>query len=87
MHIFRRMLASSNPRVRLFDPRGDLVLERDPIRADASFDPPTLQSGSAIELAEAEIIEYEPESVEIVVDAPSRGHLVLTDFHYPTRSN
>jgi hypothetical protein len=66
-----------------FDPRGDLVLERDPSRADASFDPPKLPNGSAIELAEAEIIEYEPESVEIVVDAPSRGHLVLTDFHYP----
>jgi hypothetical protein len=59
-----------------FDPRTDVILEDDTAGAT---------SGAPIQPApgHVQIIGYEPERVQLTVDAQTPGFLVLSDLHYP----
>jgi hypothetical protein len=62
-----------------FDPRREIVLERDAAGAQDG----ALASDADASAASARITSYEPERIEIAVDAPAPGWLVLSDLAYP----
>ena len=64
-----------------FDPRAEVILER-AVPGDAgSADVPAPDAGSAA--PRVAIDAYAPERVDLSVDAPRPGWLVLSDLHYP----
>lgn len=58
-----------------FDPRSEVILEGEQVPAT----PPAPAAGAA----GVRITRYEPEDVEIAVDTPEPGYMVLTDLWYP----
>ncbi len=59
-----------------FDPRREVVLE---VAAETVTEIPD----AAARFTPATIHRYEAERVEVRIEAPTAGYLVLTDFHYP----
>jgi hypothetical protein len=59
----------------VFDPRGSVVIEQGEGAARGARAPAPI--------VPARIVRYEPAHVEIEVDAPAAGWLVLSDTHYP----
>jgi hypothetical protein len=64
-----------------FDPRREVILERDGESHPAQA--PEGDAGAPTPDARVSIEAYAPEQVEISVQAPQPGWLVLSDLHYP----
>jgi hypothetical protein len=59
----------------VFDPRSSVIIERE--------EEPAPSAPAPTPIVPARIVRYEPARVEIEVEAPTAGWLVLTDTHYP----
>ena len=66
-----------------FDPRGEVVLERAGGGVAGAAIEAAPGDGAEPQRARVAIDAYAPEQVDITVDAPRPGWLVLSDLHYP----
>jgi hypothetical protein len=66
-----------------FDPRREVILERQGPDEPANEPASAEASGPAPSAVQVSLDAYAPERVDLSVDAPAAGWVVLSDLHYP----